>query len=188
MSIGSCVGSCWLGRAPHAECPVPEHPLLTPVKVKNCKKGLMLLGYPSLPGNEVFTADCKVNWMLRAPPANPLMPSAGLGPGPVTQLSPKTQPPFLWGTDRAGGKHQTSPAPHSTPSSAKGDASAPKPPRATLGSVHSDGCEYLGILHFSRPRRALEPPPSPLPLPALGICSLWCPPDRGFDLKALLCP
>lgn len=65
--------------------------------------------------------------MLRALPANPPMPSAGLGTGPVTQLSPKTRPAFLWGTDRAGGKHQMSPATHSMPSSAEGDISAPKP-------------------------------------------------------------
>lgn len=36
--------SSWLCRAPHATCPtgmsgpISEHPLLTPIKVKNCKK------------------------------------------------------------------------------------------------------------------------------------------------------
>lgn len=49
MSIRSCVRSSWLSRAPHAACPtgtsgpISEHPLLTLIKVKNCKKHLMLL-------------------------------------------------------------------------------------------------------------------------------------------------
>lgn len=125
-----------------------------------------------------LTAKCV--WMLGALSANSLTPSARLGICPGTQLSPKTQPAFSQGTDRAEGEHQTSPAPHSMSSSTKGDISAlnPKPQGPRQGRYRAMD---VNIALF--PSAACRQ--SPLPLPDLGVCSLspWCPPDGRYDLK-----
>jgi len=133
MSIRSCGRSSWLGRAPHTTCPtgtsgpISEQPLLTPIKVKNCKNHLMPLWYPRLLGNELFTADCKVSLDARSPTSKPTDAHCQAGDMPWHTAVPQNMARLLVGYRQSWGKHQTSPAPHSTPSSAEGDISAPKP-------------------------------------------------------------
>lgn len=119
--------------------------------------------------------------MLGAPPANPLMPSAGLGSCPGTQLSPKTWPAFSWGTNRIGGKHQTSPAPHTMPCSAKGDISALKP--SPQGPRQGQDTAMDVNIALFLPVASLEPPPRPECLLSIPIVSS----RRKSLLKALLC-
>lgn len=158
-----------------------QTPLLAPIKGRSCKTHLMLLWYPSPLGNEVFTAACKVSLDARSLISNPTNAQCQAKDMPWHTAVPKMWPAFLeCTTSRARGSIRYPLLLTALPPLLDNSDSNPTP-RATLGSVHRDGHEYCTC-------PACVMPWSPFPALGASSLSLWCPPERGFELKLCSAP